>query len=84
MPEAVDLIRGPAGSKVKLLLSHEGESETYEVEIERAKIAVRSVDVEFKNTDGGEVAIIKVSRFGDKTNSEWDEAVAQALEKKPK
>ena len=28
LPEAVDLIRGPAGSKIKLLLSHEGESET--------------------------------------------------------
>jgi len=84
LPEAVDLIRGPAGSKVKLLLSHEGESETYEVEIERAKIAVRSVDIEFRNTDSGEVALIKVSRFGDKTNSEWDEVIAQVLERKPK
>ena len=84
LPEAVDLIRGPAGSKVKLLLSHEGESETYEVEIGRAKIAVRSVDIEFRNTDNGEIALIKVSRFGDKTNSEWDEAVAQSLERKPK
>jgi len=84
LPEAVDLIRGPAGSKVKLLLSHEGESETYEVEIERAKIEVRSVDLEFRTKDGSEVAIIKVSRFGDKTNSEWDEAVAQSLERKPK
>src|SRR3990167_2865974 len=84
LPEAVDLIRGPAGSKVKLLLSHEGESETYEVEIERAKIAVRSVDIEFKNTDRGEVAVIKVSRFGDKTNSEWDEVIGQVLERKVK
>ena len=84
LPEAVDLIRGPAGSKVKLLLSHKDERETYEVEIERAKINVRSVDVEFKNTDRGEVAVIKVSRFGDKTNSEWDEVIGQVLERKVK
>ena len=84
LPEAVDLIRGPAGTKVKLLLGHEGETETYEVEIARAKINVRSVDVEFKNTDSGEIAIIKVSRFGDKTNSEWDEVVGQVLDKNVK
>lgn len=81
LPEAVDLIRGPAGSKVKLLLQHEGETETYEVEIERAKIEVRSVDLEFRQKDQTEVAIIKVSRFGDKTNSEWDEVIGQVLQR---
>ena len=33
LPEAVDLIRGPAGSKVKLLFSREGIDKPYEKEI---------------------------------------------------
>src|SRR4030043_1006559 len=80
LPEAVDLIRGPQGTKVKLLLQHEDENETYEVEIERAKINVKSVEVEFKDVEGKQVAVIEVSRFGDKTDSEWDEAVNKVLE----
>lgn len=84
LPEAVDLIRGPAGSKVKLTLNREKETRTFDVEIERAKIEVKSVEVEFKGGKNGEVAIIKVSRFGDKTDSEWDAAVAQAQERKVK
>lgn len=75
LPEAVDLIRGPAGSRVKLVLQHEGADKSYEVEIARAKITVKSVEVEFKNDDFGKVAVIKVSRFGETTDNEWDEAV---------
>lgn len=82
LPEAVDLIRGPAGTKVKLTLLHEGEDKPYAVEIAREKITVKSVDVEFRGTDRGRVAIILVSRFGDTTDSEWDSAVNQVqLEK---
>lgn len=75
LPEAVDLIRGQAGTKVKLVLQHEGEDKPYEVEIAREKITVKSVDVEFKDTDRGRVAIVRVSRFGDTTDSEWDSTV---------
>lgn len=75
LPEAVDLIRGPAGSKVKLTLRHEGEEDNYEVEVTRAKITVKSVELEFVDDDGGRVAVIKVSRFGETTDREWDEAV---------
>lgn len=75
LPEAVDLIRGPAGTKVKLTLRHVGEEDNYEVEITRAKITVKSVEVEFVDRDGGRVGVIKVSRFGDTTDREWDEAV---------
>jgi carboxyl-terminal processing protease len=81
LPEAVDLIRGPAGSRVKLVLQHENADKTFEVEIERAKIDVKSVEIDFVDGRGGQVAIIKVSRFGDKTDSEWDSAVSQILQK---
>ena len=84
LPEAVDLIRGPAGTPVKLVLSREGEEKAQELEIERAKISVKSVEVEFKNGQKGEIAIIKVTRFGDQTDSEWDSAVSDILAKSAK
>lgn len=84
LPEAVDLIRGPAGSKVKLLFSREGIDKPYEKEIERAKINVKSVEVEYKAVSDGEIAVIKVSRFGEKTDSEWDEAAGEISAKKAK
>ncbi len=77
LPEAVDLIRGPAGSKVKLVLQHQSENDSYEREIARAKISVKSVEVEFKQASKGEIAILKVSRFGETTDSEWDSAVSE-------
>lgn len=75
LPEAVDLIRGPAGTKVKLVLQREGQDKPIEKEIERAKINVKSVEIEYKEAKRGNVAVLRVSRFGDKTDSEWDEAV---------
>lgn len=81
LPEAVDLIRGQAGTKVKLVLLHEGEENSYEKEIEREKINVKSVEVEYKEKDGGQIAVIKVSRFGEKTDSEWDSAVDEVISK---
>lgn len=82
LPEAVDLIRGEAGSKVRLTLLREANgSESFEVEIERAKIQVKSVEFEFREVKGESVALIKVSRFGETTDSEWDSAVSQILDK---
>lgn len=82
LPEAVDLIRGPRGTKIKLVLLRDGEPKTFEKEIERVKIDVKSVELEFKQASKGEVAIIKVSRFGEKTDSEWDRAVEEVLKRK--
>src|SRR3990167_6026435 len=82
LPEAVDLIRGPAGTSVKLVLLREGEDKPQEREIERAKISVKSVEVEFKNEPKGEIAVISVTRFGDQTDNEWDMAVSDILARK--
>lgn len=76
LPEAVDLIRGPAGTSVRLELLREGEDKPIEKEIERAKINVKSVEVEYRSEQKGEMAVIKVTRFGDQTDSEWDSAVS--------
>ncbi len=79
LPEAVELIRGPAQTKVKLLLGREGVGEPFEAEIERAQINIKSVEVEYRSTGRGEVAIVKVARFGEKTNAEWDMVVSEIL-----
>ena len=79
LPEAVDLIRGQVGSRVKLVLLHDGGEKTFEKDLARAQIDVKSVDLTFKDTKSGKIAIIKVSRFGEKTDSEWDTAVDKVL-----
>jgi carboxyl-terminal processing protease len=77
LPEAVKLIRGPKGTKVKLTLLHEGEKEPYEAVIVRDKITVPSVELEFVDN----VAHLKLTRFGDKTGDEWEKAVGEILAK---
>lgn len=81
LPEAVDLIRGPAGTKVKLVLRHAGEDKSFEKELERTKITVKSVESSFKEKNGKQIAVLKVSRFGETTDKEWNDAVADALAK---
>ncbi len=80
LPEAVKLIRGPGGTKVKLTLLHPSEREPYEVNIVREAILVPSVEVEFKEN----IAYLKLTRFGDRTNEEWEEAVTKIVEHQPK
>lgn len=82
LPQAVDLIRGAAGTKVKLILQREGEDKQLEKVIERAHIDVKSVDVKYVDSKGKKVAILKVSSFGEKTNAEWDGAVEDVLANK--
>lgn len=80
LPEAVEKIRGPKGSEVTLTLLHEDDSEPYEATITRDTIVVPTVKVEFM--ENGAVAHLQLSRFGDKTPEQWDQAVDQILEKK--
>jgi carboxyl-terminal processing protease len=79
LPEAVGLIRGPAGTKVKLTLLHEGEKEPYEAVIIRETIIVPSVEVEFVNG----IAHLKLMRFGERTSEEWDQAVLSIVSQEP-
>ncbi|HEY5601056.1 MAG TPA: S41 family peptidase [Patescibacteria group bacterium] len=76
LPEAVKKIRGKAGTKVVLNLKR-AEKDAYDLELTRANIEVKSVVLEYREIDGQKVAIIKLSRFGEQTQSEWDGAVEQ-------
>ena len=75
--EAVAQIRGEAGSQVVLTLQR-GSDPSFKVTITRDEIKVKSVSWEDK---GGGVFYIKVSRFGESTNSEWDDAVSDIKSK---
>lgn len=80
LPEAVDLIRGAAGTKVKIQFLREGNDSPYEKEFTREKIDVKTVNVEYKqSTKRGKVAVISVTRFGEKTDAEWDTIVSEVL-----
>jgi carboxyl-terminal processing protease len=77
LPEAVKLIRGPKGSAVKLTIAREGIEKPFEVSLKRSTIVVKSVEVQFEEKDKKRVAILKLSRFGERTYEEWADAVDQ-------
>lgn len=84
LPDAVKLIRGKKGTKVALTIFREEDSSTKEYSLERDTIIVKSVEVDFKQTKKGKnVAVIKLSRFGERTQDEWNEAVDKVVETNP-
>lgn len=88
--DAVNLIRGPKGSSVKLTVFREGVDATQDFDLNRETIIVKSADVLYqqagssasKNTTSGKkIAVIKLSRFGERTKDEWNQVVADVLSK---
>lgn len=78
LPEAVQLIRGPEGSRVTLALLRNGSEEPIIVDVIRKTIDVPSV--EFSFIEGNESVVhVKLLKFGGETKEEWDEAVAEVL-----
>ncbi len=71
LPEAVSLIRGKKGTLVALTLAREAVTEPIKVELKRDTILVKSVEVEML----GDVAWVRVSKFGDRTQVEWDKSI---------
>jgi carboxyl-terminal processing protease len=78
--EAVQTIRGPAGSKVTLTLVREGTNDPIIVEVTREKMNVPSVVLEYVKDDS--VAHVKLVKFDADTLSEWDKAVNELMQKK--
>lgn len=71
--EAVEKIRGPEGTKVKLKVVRDNR-EVLEFDITRAKITIPSVESEIVE---GNIGYLKVSRFSDDTTPLVREAAAQ-------
>lgn len=77
--EAVAKIRGPKGTEIKLTILREKNGNPKEITIVRDTINVKSVRVEFKD-DG--IAVLKISKFGDDTASEFNRSVIEILSHK--
>ena len=78
LPEAVKLIRGKKGTEVELTVLHDGETETKVIKVRRDTIVIKSVVLEWQG-ENKDVAWLKLSRFGDRTQAEWDETVGEIL-----
>jgi len=84
LTEAVEKIRGPRNSTVILTLFREGQNDTFDVVVRRDEIIVNTVDLEVLEQNDKKVALLKVSRFGGRTEEEWDEAVKKIISSPPK
>lgn len=91
--QAVTKIRGPRGTTVKLNILHENETKPFDIAVVRDTITVVSVEswtkpvanileisgvaAAKKFNQSALVSYIRLSRFGDHTNEEWEKAVSQ-------
>ncbi len=83
VPQAVTKIRGPNLTKVTLTIMHENSQTAVEIEVTREKITIKSVEYEVKQSTSEtcklrncpNVGYIKLSRFGDATNTEWNQSI---------
>lgn len=84
LPEAVKLIRGVKGTQVKLTILAEDDGEPKDYILIRDTIIVKSVEVTYKTTPNSkDVAVLKLSRFGERTKDEWNAAVWDIISKNP-
>ncbi|MGF1673298.1 MAG: carboxyl-terminal processing protease CtpC [Rivularia sp. (in: cyanobacteria)] len=77
--EAVTLIRGQPGSKVRLSISRNGKETDYL--ITRAKIEIHPVEYSQKQTPAGNIGYIRLKQFSANASKEMREAI-RTLEKK--
>jgi carboxyl-terminal processing protease len=78
--EAISLIRGPAGSVVRLLVQREGVEEAFEVEVTRARIEVPVVESQMLE---GDVAYLRLTEFGQTATGELEQALRALLVQEP-
>jgi len=77
--EAINLIRGPAGTSVRLTILREGE-EPFEVEVTRASIDIPVVESEMRE-DG--IAYVRLIDFSSDAAAKLEAAVEEMLEQNP-
>src|SRR5438034_2693860 len=70
--QAVDKMRGPVNSKIKLKVMRKGQEQPVEVTITRARIQVRSVR---SRLEGDDVGFIRVIQFNEQTTQALKKAI---------
>jgi carboxyl-terminal processing protease len=78
--EAVSLIRGPAGSTVRLTILRKGVKEPFEVAIVRARIEIEVVESRMLD---GDIAYVRLAEFNAKATKELQEALRELLAQEP-
>lgn len=76
LPDAVKIIRGSAGTKVTLLLTRDGENAQIVVTVERARLNVPSVTLNYVGKESN-IAHLRIIKFGGSTLAEWDKKVSE-------
>jgi len=71
--EAVDLMRGLVNTDIELTIAREGEEEPIEMTLTRAVIEIKAV----KHRIEGDVGVLRVSKFSEKTFQNLAESIAQ-------
>lgn len=81
--EAVEKIRGAKNTEVVFTIYRESVEAPFDVAVRRDEILVDSVKLEFVEYEGKQVAHLRVSRFGGRTQEEWDSAVNKIITHQP-
>jgi carboxyl-terminal processing protease len=71
--QAVEKMRGPENSKIKLKIMRKGQDKPLEVSITRARIQVRSVR---SRMEGDDVGFIRVTQFNEQTTERLKKAIS--------
>ena len=74
--DASQLMRGTAGTSVMLTIKRAGIDDLLEFEVERAVIALKSVNF-YGKIPGTEVGYVRLSRFAEETSHELREAITE-------
>ncbi|HHY58624.1 MAG TPA: S41 family peptidase [Chloroflexi bacterium] len=77
---AIDKIRGPKGTTVRLTIVRLTEEEPFEVEVVRDRIEIPTIEA---NTVGGDIAYIRLNTFNENAGDLVRDAVKQALTQNP-
>ena len=80
LSQAVDYIRGPAGTVVTLTLVRDGNANPIIVPLTRAKLIIPSVILSWVGKDSL-IADIKIAKFDSATVGEWNKKVAELTDK---
>ncbi len=87
LEHAQSVLRGKKGTKVTVTFYREDYNNNlpFEVKITRDEIVIKSAELEFIDQDDGQqIAVLTLSRFGERTAEEWNTAVSQIVAKKGK
>ncbi len=75
--EAIEMLRGKTNTEVTLTVIHEGESESVDITIERAKIHLNSIRGARIVDKEGKIGYIAITSFQDNTINDLDAAVEE-------